>query len=404
MNFPDMLKSSSREVHFVNSLSNITNKDLDDNKQRLYQQYKDDDVYNTTPSCSCGKTVRRNLEGTKCKFCDTFVLPVVGKKLEPQLWMRTPNGVAHFINPLVWIMLGEYFTVNKFNVIAWICTTDMVSKKGEAIQAAIQAVGIERGYNNFVHNFDDILNKLFALREFRSAKKQKRDDIIYVLNRYKDCIFTPYLPVINRNLLVVEDFAIGKYKDPTIAVAINAAEMLLGIDRPSCTLKQSARENRTAKMLNDISRFYELYFKDNIASKTGLARKHLCSSRVNYSARTVITSITDEHHYEDIYMPWSASVGLLRTHLQNKLHRMDMKPNEVFGFLNASVYRYHPLVDHIFKELIDESPQKALIGTWCRNPSLARASMGAVRIPKIKTDVSDPTTSMSILCTAGWNA
>lgn len=419
VNFDKMYRESSVAPVIINDLPILSESDREANNARIYHEYQNE-VFNTTPACRCGHLRKEYLIGVVCPQCNTPVRSILESDLEPQLWMRRPHKVAKFISPGVWIMLRDFLKVKEgnFDVLRYLTDTDYHPKKLPEMASQIHAAGIGRGYNNFVENFDVILRKLMNLPRYNKAdRKDRRESLMQVITRYRQNIFSDHLPLINKNLMILETSNSDRYVDHTIPMAVDAVRLLLGIDTGSSPFsgddvgdrnagfkKLRARENRVAKMLDMLSDFFLEYFKANVASKPGLARKHLCSSRVNWSARSVITSITKPHKYDEIHVPWGVGVGLMRIHLFNRLSRMGYRPNQIFGMLSAAVVRYDPLIDRLFQQFVAESPEGGLVCWMCRNPSLARSSMQRMRITQFKTDPSDPTIGLPILSTVGFNA
>ena len=128
-------------------------------------------------------------------------------------------------------------------------------------------------------------------------------------------------------------------------------------------------------------------------------------TRVHFSSRAVISSNTGVHKYDELWIGWGHGVTMLGLHLTNKLMRQHgMSPNQAEALLKEYTAKYHPLLDQLFQELINESRDK---GLWCifeRNPSLSRASTQRMKITRIKTDPNDPTITLSILAVKGFNA
>lgn len=398
----------SPEQAVINDLDNVTQEELDRNNKLLFVEYTSD-VYSTTPTCMCGHLAKEYWLGVECPKCGTKVQNKVEQVLQPQLWMRAPRGVAPFLNPIAWILLKDFLMIDKgtnaFDVLLWLTTTDTSNKKHEALQADIMALGIERGYNYFVANFNDIINKLFTLRIYdKPEKRVARSRLISVFRHYGDCIFTEMLPVINRNMIVMESEAAWRYIDKSAPMGVNAVRLLLGIDTKGSHLRQSARENRVAKMLSKLTEFYIDYFKTNYAAKRGLIRKHMCATRTAYAARAVIASLSTPHRSDELYFPWGPSIGLMRMHLMNRLDRYGMPPMAVFEFLSILVDNYHPLAGKILDDMLAEAPGKRIEGSFVRNPSLHRGSMQLMGITRFKKDPSDRTINLPATNVKSYNA
>ena len=403
-----LFKKLSGTPTFINTLPNFTDEQQEFNNRLLFTEFSTD-VLSMAPSCSCGnKNVAFGyMIDSICPICKKKVVSKTDAVLESQLWMKAPIGVAEFINPIVWTHLRDYLAIAKgdFDLLLWLTTTDTHFPKFRVMQEEILATGIERGYNKFVNNFSrylDLLNKTSAFK--KSNKKQRWGQLLHILKTNRNSIFTPVLPVIHRDQLVMTTESKGRYVDSTAPMCLEACRLILGIDHEKTYLRQSARENRTAKMLSIMCDFYALYFKTNFASKGGLVRRHLCSERAGNTMRCVITSVTKPHRHDRLEFPWGPSVGMMRQHLQNRLSKYGMRTNDVFGFLSALVTNYHPLAAKIFKDLIEESRDGAIMGTFTRNPSLHRSSMQRMGGWIVKDDPNDMTIGLPATSVVGFNA
>ncbi|MNI36948.1 RNA polymerase Rpb1, domain 2 [compost metagenome] len=79
-------------------------------------------------------------------------------------------------------------------------------------------------------------------------------------------------------------------------------------------------------------------------------------------------------------------------------------PNEANKFLYENTLRYHPLLDELFQELINESPRKGIPVIFQRNPTLTRLSAQRLYIRRIKKDPRINTISPSVNILSGMNA
>ena len=403
VNFEQWFQSLRIPPVIFNDVDNNTMDDKQRLKAMLYTSYASD-VMSTVPSCECGNIVGEFNVGIYCNNCYSTVTSSQSTRLEPILWLRKPKDVQKFINPVIWSMLSIIFKKASFELIRWLTDTSYRYKGTEPkVIVDVQRLNIQRGYNHFVTNFYTIIDLLFNMKDH--YKKPIKDDFYRLLREYSDCIFTDYLPIPNKALVVLEETTVGRYTDFTTFKAIDSCLLLAGIDRAvgyNATIRN--RENRTAKMLHELSTFYQLYNSKSLAQKTGLFRKHAFATRAHFSFRAVITSITEPHSKDELYLPWGVAIGVLKYHLINKLIKRGFRACETVGFLNAHAKRYHPLIDELFRELILDSPEGGIPVTFCRNPSLARSSIQKFIVTKIKTDPTIPTISMSILDVVGYNA
>lgn len=399
----DKLMAQSRIVPIV--LNDIVENSVEEKDQLnalIYTKYSGD-LLSNTPSCEGGHTMGEFNLNIMCEKCHTPVVRPQGN-LEPLVWLRAPTGVLALINPTIWLMLRDHFTVSGFSVMNWLTDTSYRPEvKTPPVMELIENFGFKRSYNYFVENFDYVLDILFNLRAFK-PKKDKVNSLQLLIQKYRDRIFSRYIPVLNKTLMVVEENNSGTYIDPTITGGIDAVRMFVGIDSALSNFSTKQKENRTIKSIDKLADFYVEMYKNNLAQKGGIYRKHVFGTRSHFSFRGVISSITDPHEYDEIHIPWGIATSVLKLHVINKLLRRGYTPNQATGFLYAHAARYHPLLDEIFQELIRETPNKGIPCILQRNPSLERGSAQKLRITKVKTDTDIPTISLSILIVRAYNA
>ena len=401
---------SGRLPIIINDVPAFSEVDIERLNRLIYTTFSSD-LLNNIPSCDCGEVTGEYNIGVICPECKTPAQSVLDQDLQPLTWIRAPHGVKKLVNLIVWTMLGNHFKVGNFNFILWLCDTAYQGANNNQLSASIlqtlasiEALGIQRGFNNFVDNFDDIISKLFTIKQFRPRKGVK-NSLHQVLIENREKIFCSYLPIPHRSLLVTEETNLGVFVDPITTGAIDAIRMLAGIDTDMSTHSVRTKENRTCRSLEGLRVFFEETYKETMAAKEGVFRKHVFATRSHFSFRAVVSSITNRHNYDEIYIPWGVATSVFRLHLLNKLLKLGYSPNEGINLINSCARTYDPLLDRLFQEIISESPSgRGVNATLNRNPSLARGSIQSVYISKVKTDVDDPTVSMSILVVRALNA
>jgi hypothetical protein len=409
INFNELFyQHSTRDPKIINDIAESSEQDRKEFNRLIYTTYSGD-LLSNLPSCECGEIVGGYNVGVECGVCGTEVRSHVERDLEPIVWIRAPKGVTALINPIVWMMLKKRFTRSGYEIIRWICDTNYAPpvRKPQVVYR-LEEMGCPRGLNNFVEKFDQILAMLMDLKEYR--KSAEHLELMTAINNQRDCVFSDYLPLPNRALLVIEESNVGTYVDPIITGAVDAIRMMAGIDSSLTSHTVRVKENRTVKTISQLAEFYEGLYKTTLAKKQGIFRKHVFGSRSHFSFRAVISSLTDAHDNEEIHIPWGIGLSVFRIHLMNKLMRRGFTPNEGIAFLNKHASIYNKLLDELFQELIAESPLSTTSGVkgiptiMQRNPSLERGSAQLVFITKVKTVVEIPTVSISILDVKGLNA
>ena len=394
----------------INDLDNNTEESRDVIRQLIVSRFSTDMV-SLIPSCFCGQKKGQALtrDETVCEVCGTKVTSSIEDDIEPLVWFRRPGindeqPISKLISPIVWIMLKHRFTKSGFNIIQWLCdTTYRTNVRQPKVVSKIVEAGIQRGYNNFVDNFDLIMSFLFNLKDFK-VKKTKDDYLPIFLEQNRHKLFSDYIPLPNKSLLIIEKTDVGVYVDPIIIGAIDAIDMLVSIDNRFYDQNPKTKANRMVKALSKLCLYYENFYRFNLAVKSGQFRKHIYGGRSNFSFRAVISSLTGPHEYDEIHVPWGIGLTAFRPHLVNKLLKLGMDLNSIIGLLLGNIERYHPLLDRLLKELIAESPLGKIPIALQRNPSLMQGSIQRVYITKFKSDPTDTTISIPILICKAFNA
>lgn len=410
--------SLAEEPILVNDFDTSTAEKMEAFQQHLYSHYKDSDTIEESASCDGKHIVDMHRVGEICPICNTEVVESNNRPIVPSMWIRAPETVKSLITPELWIMLESATGKKEFSFLEYLTNTgynfsyDKITAKEtrKRIDKFLER-GFPRGLNNFLNNFDEIIDFFFA----NDIIDKNKTDMIAFIRDNRARFFPKHLPLPSRVCMVVESTTSGTYIDKPILLASDAALCIASLRSKSIPLRQSEIENRTAKAIKLISTFHEVYDKARLAKKRGLLRRHVFGARLNFTGRSVITSISDPHKYDDLYIPWGMAVQLFKYHIINKLYKRGMSPPEALEFIYSNVQRYDPEMDAIFKELIAEANGgRGPACIFSRNPTLQRGSTQFFYIAKVKSgemvngvfvpDVSDNTVSMSALCLRAPNA
>jgi hypothetical protein len=399
-----IFNSLQDEPIIINDLSNTTVEDRELIDHLVLTRYSSDTI-SVLPRCQCGKLKNEFLIGVVCDHCHTEVQPV-NNDLSSLVWLRKIAGTPGLFNPHFWIMLERFLFKSNFNVLRWLTdTTYNPPIKEPRVITQIKEMGtIKRGYNNFFDNFDYIFNKIAWLKDYgtTAVAKEKRLDMIDLIEKNRHFITSNHVSLPNKILLVLENTNKGIYVDFNITELLDAIAMASDSEK---TLGVTSRtiENRAAKIMFKLSKFYESYYHKFWNKKTGLFRKHVFGSRTHFSFRSVITSITEPHKYDEIKCPWGIGLTAFRPHVVNKLLKHGYTLSNAIELIYTHVYKYHPLLDQILQELLAEANGRICV-LLQRNPSLLQGSAQRVYISEFKTDPRDTTIGMSILIVPAPNA
>jgi hypothetical protein len=405
----EMLAAHTGKIVFANDFNTSNADDKEEFNRALYSHYEDADAIENSASCECEHLDTAHQIGVICEICNTPVVSTSNRPIVPSMWIRAPEGVLSLISPELLIMLSGHMSGKEFDFLAYFMDAsyqfdlDAISSKETARKAnRLMQRSFDRGLNNFIMNFDDIMR--FCMESnIISLGKQEFAQFLF---QNKAHLFPQVIPVPSKLCFVVESTTSGVYIDKPIGAAIDAALTMGTIKHSPIPLKTITVQNRTAKALLLMATFHENYDKQRIAQKPGLARRHVLGGRLNFTARAVITSISGIHWYDELHIPWGVACQLFKYHLINKLTgpRYDMTTQEALGFIYSNVLQYNPVLDALFKELIEEAPNKGPACTFHRNPTLQRGSTQQFFITRVKDNINDNSISMSVLVLKAPNA
>ena len=372
-------------------------------------------VFSMEPTCECGELKGGDKRGSICPACHTEVLPHTERKINAELWIRKPDSVKGFINPFIFAVLQNiYNTQGGVDVMRWFIDKTYhvrieTLEPLRLMEEELRKRGIRRGLNNFVTHFDEIMDVLLGGKFF--PRNAVRDELPRFIEMVREDIFSDYLPIPNRISFVTERSATGKYAEiETIGTAIDAVNCVTALKTRLELPTPTVEENTAVKVILNLVSFYENQVKKVHGSKEGFWRKLIFGTRMPFSGRAVITSLTEVHDYDELHLPWGLFIVMYRFHIENKLYRRGFTPNQAKGFISRCVRQHDPLMREIIDELIEESPytthtgKRGLACVFNRNPGLLLASIQYFVITKIKDDVTDTSISMSVLILSGMNA
>ena len=423
VNHDHMFQSLRYAPIIANDFDTSTKEGREKLSRLLYTRYEGDTL-SVIPTCDCGNLYGGINLGKRCHICGVVCDSVIERPLESTLWLRKLPGVKAFINPTAWTILSEKLKTASVNVLEWLCNPHMVLEKEPILVKKLKRNGFDnkecRGINYFYDHFDEIMEFIFCegftLTTYEAAAKAghvegKNVEIVQFIRENRGSIFSEYLPMPSKAGFIVESNESGVYADSIIKIAFDALMTVTSIKNSLEDLPVSRLEARTVKVISNFARFYRAFAEETLSQKSGILRKHVFGIRLHFTARAVITSISTNHNYQDLHIPWNVAVQLFSIHITNKLYRMGYTPREVERHLREYSLRYCPILDNILNELITETPYTGIPCLLQRNPSLARGSAQQLFITKVKTDhdpetkiCTDNTFSLSVLILVGYNA
>lgn len=384
---------------------------------QIYTSYTSDSL-EALPSCDCGHLTGEYNVGLVCGECGSVCLSLVERPLESILWIAPPEGVDTLFNPEAWVIFRNHLTHGGVNLMEWMCDPRMAISGQEnngplaLLKRLYKEMEAERGLNYLHENFDDIFDTIVehGKRLITAKSSRQREMFIQFVRENRHKLFSSHLPIPSKLMFITEKASTGKFADESMNIAIDAIRTVSDIENSIEPLNIASRQKRSVQVIQKLADYYQTFFKSKLGEKTGWFRKHVFGSRLHFSFRAVISSISEPHHHTELHLPWSMSVMFLKTHLTGKLLKRGFTPNEAIRYLYEHTLKYDYLLDEIFQELIaegmsvPEAPYEGGIPVILqRNPTLTRLSAQRLCVTKIKTDVNINTVSVSNLVLAGMN-
>ena len=401
--YKELFKRQKGKITMVNDLSVNTLEERTALAEIIRTSY-DGDIISSLPSCESGCTTGGKYRNTVCEDCGTLVVTAVDRPISNDVWVRSPKGVAPMMRPVMWTILTGYFKVSKLCILSYITNRNEPTTPAQAgLVQTLKNLGIQRGYNWFVDNFDFVIDTLIENRIMRnSVNVAMKKDLRRLIADNRDRIFTPYLPLPNKMAFITEVTALGTYVDPGMKPILDAVQSIVSVDESKAKL--AILENRTAKAVAQFANFYKGFVDTQLTPKEGYFRKHIFGSLTAFSGRSVITSNSDNHEEDDLILPWGYAISLLKVDITKKLDMRGFSPREITELIVTSMNKYSPMIHEIIRELIDESPHKGIPVLFLRNPSLHRGSIQCLYVTDVKTDPRIRTVSLSVNILAAYNA
>lgn len=368
----------------------------------LYTRYEGDSL-NIVPTCDCETLIGAQFLGQVCEVCHHECVYETEKKLESLLWIKAPNPVEMLISPVAWIILSESFSTAGFNLLEWL-TDQSYAPSAKAIgknQRALDhymSYGIPRGLNSFYTNFDRIIELIYICRLVKDFGPNK-DDTREWIKQNRNVIFTKYLPIPSKISFVVENSGNSTYIDDNITQAFDAVHAIIAAEKGGIRSSLKRTESKVVYAIKTLSSYYYSFAAGTLGSKPGVFRKHTFGGSLSFTGRAVISSNSGVHQYDELHLPWSLSLQLLKLHITNKLLRAPYyySPKKINNLFRDYALEYNPVLDEVMNQLIKEAPLGKIPCLFQRNPSLHRGAAQLLYITKIKKNPKDTTIAFSVL-------
>jgi len=336
-------------------------------------------------TCSCGKKKGKFYEGTSCEECNSDVVFT-----EPM------------VNRRAWILLNDFYILNPnfYKFLTKICKKTTLNNI-IAYQGKLDKDGVivdsetdDCPYNNiglveFRERFDEILDYFH-----KTSNSKIKDSIYNLIKKNKEHVFINKVPVYSTTLrpaLMMKEKLIFDEVNNTYNSIILNSNIIKEVNQIE---SEDGKLTIYPLMYNIQLQANQVFEKivDNIKGKSGFIRNNMMGSRVNFSARTVITPLPSGYGIDSIVVPYLAFMELYKFQILNILSRVKgISIGEANTIWNKGTTTFSQELYDIMKEIIKKVDCKVLLN---RPPTISYGSILCLTIVDIKHDYDDLTSSI----------
>lgn len=385
VNFRELFDSLDFVPEFINDLQVTTEGEAASLKDRLITTYQSDTI--------------DDISGYNPLF----------DSIRSDLWMRPPPGVDVMMPPNIKIMLGKAMMCKRGDGLRWCCDPYYkLPPKYEpsgGLKKLIDA-NVPRGLNYFYRNFDDIMELFFSIKA-KKGSKAKQPEILQLIDKFRDCIFSDVLPWYSKHAFILEKNEVGTSADTSVmTMAVDAAATLTSIPMDIVSPSLKRMESKAYKVMDCMAAAAEAFTKKQLNAKEGMFRKSSYGSLTSYNARTVITSNQlRNHNYETLRIPWGVGMVLFAQHIAGVLIREhDYSVMDIFNIRALYAKQFDAFLYRIMMEHLESYEEGGAPSVFQRNPTLERLAHQYFIITEVKDDPEINTTDISNLTIKGPNA
>ncbi len=394
INLSDYYKSLNNGSIIINDYDYWNEEDNEFVRGEIATKFQGDTI-SLIPVCRCGETKGKYLEGTFCTECGTAITDVFSSH-DPQMWFRRIDGMQKFLNPDIYSTIKRKLKLGT-DILRWVGDSNYNPNivKDEYILEHLRNIpNFKRTFTYSINNIDKILILLATILPKASRKGIALMEILDVIKANKHQMFSDHLPLLNKKMLVLEATNTGKF----ISVGLTESyDAVLSFMKNAGSDKTHVKERAMARINSLMADVYASNLKNIIGGKPGIARKHLHSSKLIFSARAVCIPQIGPHSYDEVFLPYSLSTVIFRPHILNLLLKKGYGYSEANRKLFKCVQYFDEEVYEILESLIKNSRDGFIPINYHRNPSLLIGSSLKLKLTHIKKDPLDKTTNISIL-------
>jgi DNA-directed RNA polymerase beta' subunit len=363
----------------------VEGKSFDDKglfSKRIFGNLNSDDEF----SCECGKFTGKLYENLVCDKCGSEV-KLIQANIDKIGWIDLKE---HYVIKYISYSLLEK-VIGRDNLKHIVHLPNKITMQGDIDKKEIEQIQKQSAEHKYWHiglkefrkNYKNILEHYHVLHD----KKESR---IYEFLEDIDDVFTNKIPVISIVLRPAMRTADGLKLDELNNIYIN---ILKNVEILDDTINLT-------EIISDITveliqaEYFQLSTKimDNIKSKGGLIRNQIMGTRINFSARNIISPAKAGYKIDEVVLPYLTFLNLYKLEIINILSKikgvMLFEAEEIW---HKASLKIDEEIYMIMKKMIVDEEIGILLN---RNPTISFGSILYLKIAGIKKDYEDLTMSI----------
>ena len=337
-------------------------------------------------SCECGKMQGTFFKGLFCSECGTQVVRKDGM-YSRRGWIDL--GEYSILHPMIYHYLLKAFKGNALvKILSEKPEFDVDGNPVETEDAGAGSSFAGIGMHQLKERFDEVVS------HFRKSAKEDTEPYFQMIDLHKDLAFTSRIPIFShilRPAIVQRDMFSYDEINNLFNLVINFNRQLQGLTSEERTPLRIdgilwGIQEKVVEIAEDIL--------TKLSGKFGYLRTSLLGTRINFSARSVITPLSSGHEMDELHIPYLSFLELFRFQIINVIQKTKgvsiLEADEIWARAQST---FDPFIHNICQELV-----RSQDGWPCllnRNPSIAFGSILMMRITKVKDNPRDYTFSLS---------
>ena len=337
-------------------------------------------------SCECGDMQGSFFKGMFCVKCDTAVSRR-DSMFSKRGWIDL--GEYSIIHPMIYQYLVKAF--KKDNLVQILAGKHKYDSDGIMMENDTRRTSSKYhciGMQKFKENFDEIFDY------FRNTSNDVTEPFFNIIEEHRSLIFSSKIPIFNHILRP----AIMQRDLFSFDEVNNIFNLVINFNKQ---LQELTTEERTPVRIDAL--LWNIQEKVNeimedvltkLSGKFGYLRTKLLGTRINFSARSVITPLSSGHDLDEIHVPYLTFLELFRFQIISTIantHKISLlEADERWARAQS---KRDDFIFNLCEEMIRR--QNGWPCLLNRNPSIAFGSILLVRITKIKDNLDDYTFSLN---------